>query len=229
MTIPYTYLIGWSELDRWYYGVRYQNGCSPDDLWNPYKTSSKHVKQFIRAHGDPDIIQVRKTFNNRQSALLFEHKVLRRMRVIRKEQWINKTDNRAISNTYDEQVIRAKKMGANNKGRKLSEETKRKMSEKAKLRKHSAHSEETKRKMSESHRGKTLSEEHKNNISLSLKGELNPMFGKKNEFLSSFNKNANRKGEKKSQLQQTSQEIRREGCYALSSYLYVSVSNNTVL
>lgn len=196
MTTPYTYLIGWSYLNRWYYGVRYQKGCDPNDLWNPYKTSSKHVSQFIKDHGDPDIIQVRKTFNNRQSALLFEHKVLRRMCVIRKEQWINKTDNRAINNAYDEQVARAKKMGANNRGRKLSEETKRKMSEKAKLRKHSTHSEETKRKMSESHRGKTLSESHRNNISSSLKGELNPMFGKKNEFLSSFNKNADRKGEK---------------------------------
>lgn len=42
----YTYLIGWSEYDIWYYGVRYAKGCNPADLWVKYFTSSKFVREF---------------------------------------------------------------------------------------------------------------------------------------------------------------------------------------
>lgn len=94
--IPYTYLIGWSNLNKWYYGVRYARGCSPDDLWVKYKTSSNYVKDFVREHGDPDIIQVRKTFDNVSNARLWEEKVLVRMNVIKNEKWINKNNSRSI-------------------------------------------------------------------------------------------------------------------------------------
>ena len=68
--IPYTYLIGWSKLNTWYYGSRfalksnclYETGCHPDDLFVTYFTSSKYVKNFIKLNGNPDIIQIRKTF-----------------------------------------------------------------------------------------------------------------------------------------------------------------------
>ena len=39
--------------------------------------------------------------------------------------------------------------------------------------------EETKRKMSEAHKGKVFTEEHKHNLSLSKMGSKNPMYGKK--------------------------------------------------
>jgi hypothetical protein len=42
-SISYTYLIGWSKLDKWYYGVRYASNCNPDELWVKYKTSSKQL------------------------------------------------------------------------------------------------------------------------------------------------------------------------------------------
>ena len=62
--IPYTYLIGWSKLNKYYYGVRYAKNCHPSDLWTKYFTSSKYVKQFREENGEPDIIEIRKTFSN---------------------------------------------------------------------------------------------------------------------------------------------------------------------
>ena len=41
---PYTYLIGWSKLDKWYYGCRYGINCHPDDFWKTYFTSSNGHK-----------------------------------------------------------------------------------------------------------------------------------------------------------------------------------------
>jgi hypothetical protein len=92
MNIPYTYLIGWSTLDKWYYGVRYSKKCHPDDLWNPYKTSSKLVAKFIKKFGDPDVIIIRKTFDSVNKARCWEHKVLVRLNVINKDRWINGHD-----------------------------------------------------------------------------------------------------------------------------------------
>ena len=55
---PYTYMIGWSRLDQWYYGARYAQNCHPSDLWTTYFTSSKTVASFRELYGEPDIIRV---------------------------------------------------------------------------------------------------------------------------------------------------------------------------
>ena len=94
--MPYTYLLGWSDLDRYYYGVRFAKDCNTTDLWVTYFTSSKYVKEFRRIHGEPDIVQIRKEFDDIEMARLWEHKVLRRLRVVNNEKWINKTDNISI-------------------------------------------------------------------------------------------------------------------------------------
>ena len=31
---PYTYLIGWSTLNKYYYGVQFNKKANPDDLWS---------------------------------------------------------------------------------------------------------------------------------------------------------------------------------------------------
>lgn len=49
--IPYTYLIGWTEHNIWYYGVRYAIGCNPKELFLSYFTSSEYVKDFIELNG----------------------------------------------------------------------------------------------------------------------------------------------------------------------------------
>ena len=88
---PYTYLIGWSALNIWYYGVRFAKNCTPDDLWVKYFTSSKHVKEFRKLHGDPDVVEIRKEFTNKQDALLWEHKVLRRLGVKSRNDFLNRS------------------------------------------------------------------------------------------------------------------------------------------
>lgn len=91
--IPYTYLLGWSEHNVYYYGVQYANNkqtiANPTNLWVSYYTSSLHVKDFISRNGDPDIIQIRKTFTNKTDAQAWEVKVLRRLDVRNKSKWLN--------------------------------------------------------------------------------------------------------------------------------------------
>lgn len=65
------------------------------------------------------------------------------------------------------------------KGKKHSEETKKKISEAKKGKKLGPHSEEQKRKMSEAHKGKVFSEEHKRKLSEAHKGKPAPNKGKK--------------------------------------------------
>jgi hypothetical protein len=90
--VPYTYLIGWTKHDKWYYGVRYAKHCDPTDLWITYFTSSDYVRRFVEEFGQPDVIQIRKTFDAVDDARKWEERVLRRMRVVLNERWINKTD-----------------------------------------------------------------------------------------------------------------------------------------
>lgn len=94
----YTYLIGWTNHDRWYYGVRYARGCSPSELWKTYFTSSRYVKEFREQYGEPDIIKVRKVFKDKDSAILWENRVLKRLNVIYNDRWLNRTNNLAIRN-----------------------------------------------------------------------------------------------------------------------------------
>lgn len=114
MNQPYTYLIGWSKLDRWYYGVRYSINCNPNDLWNPYKTSSEIVKKFLEEHGEPDIITVRKIFADVDSAKIWEEKVLKRMHVVSSPKWLNMNDRQAPPILFGH---------VHNRGRKQSPET----------------------------------------------------------------------------------------------------------
>lgn len=94
---PYTYLIGWKHLNKWYYGVRFSKNCNPNDLWKTYFTSSKHVKKFIKENGNPNVIQVRKIFNTPEQAQIFEHKVLKRLKVINNNKWLNLTASKSVN------------------------------------------------------------------------------------------------------------------------------------
>lgn len=111
MTTPYTYLIGWTDHNKWYYGVRYADNCHPSELWLSYKTSSSAVSNFVAKHGDPQVIQVRKTFCSKDSARLWEHRVLRRLNVVRNEKWLNRTDNKSITPLYGNDHPNAKRRG----------------------------------------------------------------------------------------------------------------------
>ena len=65
------------------------------------------------------------------------------------------------------------------KGKHLSDETKKKISESKKGKKRGPHSEEWIRKLSEAHKGKKFSEEHKRKLSEAHKGRQGPNKGKK--------------------------------------------------
>ncbi len=91
--MPYTYLIGWTSLNLWYYGVRYSVKAHPTDLWVTYFTSSKRVKQLREKYGEPDVIQIRKTFGDPHKAKDWEDKILRRMNTKFDSKWINQTMN----------------------------------------------------------------------------------------------------------------------------------------
>ena len=94
--MAYTYLIGWTKYNKWYYGVRFSKNCKSEELWKNYFTSSKHVKQFRSDNGEPDIIQIRKTFSDKYKAINWENTVLKRMNVVLDSKWLNKTDNKSI-------------------------------------------------------------------------------------------------------------------------------------
>ena len=89
LNTPYTYHICWSKLNVHYYGVRYSRACHPYDLWTIYFTSSKSVKDFRKQHGDPDIIEIRKTFTNKDDAGMWELQVLQRLNAANRIDWLN--------------------------------------------------------------------------------------------------------------------------------------------
>ena len=145
---PYTYLIGWSDLDRWYYGVRYAQNCHPSDFWVNYFTSSRHVKEFREEHGEPDVIQIRNVFDTPEKAILWEERVLTRLKAGLSERWLNQ------------------KIGWNG-GVPMSDLHRKKIS---KALTGKPKSDEHKRKNSLARLGSTLKESHKQNISSALKG-----------------------------------------------------------
>jgi hypothetical protein len=121
MTIynPYTYLIGWSKLNKWYYGVRFAKKCHPSDLWVKYFTSSKQVKEYRAKFGEPDIIKVRKLFVNAEAAICWEEKVLRRLNVLTNEIWLNQNISGAIRSNTHKTYIRTPKIREKQKIKKI--------------------------------------------------------------------------------------------------------------
>lgn len=97
---PYCYLIGWVSLNLWYYGVRYGKSCHPSDLFVSYFTSSKEVSKSIKSYGVPDVIQIRKVFYSKESAINHENKVINRLDMVKKDNWLNRCRSKCIS-SYD--------------------------------------------------------------------------------------------------------------------------------
>lgn len=180
--MPYTYLLGWSEHNKYYYGVRFAKNCTPDDLWREYKTSSKHVKKFAEIYGDPDIIQVRKIFKEVGDAREWESRVLRKMHVVSDSRFLNKTDNKSIDS-----------MAAGHgkaKGRRHAEETKEKIRQKNIGK---ALSSETKQKISATFQSKCESEKKRIQElkSTKLRGRVAWNKGLKYSLLNANNKGVN--------------------------------------
>ena len=125
---PYTYLIGWTEQNKWYYGVRFAKKCHPNDLWTTYFTSSNYVKKFRKEYGEPDIVEVRKIFTCSQKARDWETKVIKRLNIVESDEWLNRTDN--TNKFYHEGPINdkhRKSISESNKNRIIKDETREKL------------------------------------------------------------------------------------------------------
>lgn len=152
--MPFTYLIGWSLHNLWYYGVRYKKGSTTNDLWTIYFTSSKKVKKIREELGEPDVIQIRKIFSSIETAKAWETKVLRRLKVISKDKWINESVGKPI--------------GGWNEGTRHSEKTKTKLRN---IFLGKSLSFETKDKIRLAMKQRKLTDEHKTKIALAHKGK----------------------------------------------------------
>ena len=124
--IPFTYLIKHVPTNRYYYGVKYKKGCHPYDLWTKYFTSSKKVKGLIRRYGKKSFIfEIRKTFKTAQQAVNWEYKVLKRMRVIYRDDFLNQSDNQRVDSKLLSKIRKGK--GNPMYGKKMTEQHKKKI------------------------------------------------------------------------------------------------------
>jgi hypothetical protein len=108
-SIPFTYLLKHISTNKYYYGVRFKKGCHPNDLWTKYFTSSKKVKGLIKRYGKKSFIfEIRKTFKTPQKALNWEYKVLKRLKVIHRNDFLNLTDNKSVDPKYLSKINKGK-------------------------------------------------------------------------------------------------------------------------
>lgn len=176
--MPYTYLIGWSDRDLWYYGCRYSADCNPSDLWKTYFTSSIYVKEMIEQYGDPDVIQIRRKFDDRMKCRIWESKVLRRMNAARDVRWLNRHDG---SEKFIPPIT-------------VSEKTRRKISKSSKGQKRPNRTKEHCMNISRAKKGMKFTEEQRKKMSEIRSGKGNPNYGKKT---SDETKQKIREGQKK--------------------------------
>lgn len=115
--MPYTYLIGWSHLGKYYYGCQYGREAKPSNLWSSYFTSSDIVSKFRQQFGEPDIVEVRKVFVTSESCVRFEQKVLSKLHKIdpftsNSSKWLNSNVSGAI--LLNEQQLKDKGIRSGN-------------------------------------------------------------------------------------------------------------------
>ena len=86
---PYTYLIGWTDLDVWYYGRRTAKGCHPEELFITYFTSSNIVDDVRAEYGEPDVIKVHKYFSTIDACKKQEERFLKRVGAAKNPRFLN--------------------------------------------------------------------------------------------------------------------------------------------
>jgi hypothetical protein len=182
MSIYYTYLLKHIPTNTFYYGVRFAEGCHPDEFWKTYFTSSKKkIPELREQYGDDSFeFEIRRTFTNKQKAIEWESKVLRRMRVLEYPKiWLNRTDNKAILNEISPtlgRVLNEKQKNAiaeANKKRIISDETREKLKARPRTQGFSgkSHSEESRFKIKKSLEGRIPWNKGKKGVKTSNKGQ----------------------------------------------------------
>ena len=105
-TQPFTYIIKFKPTNQWYYGVRWARGCSPNDLWTTYFTSSRHIKALIKEHGlEAFHARVSKIFKTKEEATNHERRFLFRVKAASNGAFINKRNNMPEFSAYGLKII----------------------------------------------------------------------------------------------------------------------------
>ena len=132
--MAYTYHLYHKPTGKHYYGARYRKDkCDPNDFWKNYFTSSTLVHDLINEYGiDSFQYSIRKVFETPEEAIAWESKFLKKVNAQHDPNWINRHNgsNRFIGphKLTDETK---NKIASKIKGIKRSEETKKKLREKA--------------------------------------------------------------------------------------------------
>lgn len=88
----YTYLLKCVPTNEFYYGVKYSKDSDPTTFWKTYFTSSVPVLKRIDIFGkDAFEYEIRKTFTCPKKARIWEDKVLRKLNVISRCDFLNKS------------------------------------------------------------------------------------------------------------------------------------------
>ena len=101
IVVAYTYLLTHKITLEKYYGFRSQGICEShkpeDDLGIIYFSSSARVHELIDRYG-PDSFdyEIRKSFTSVDRAREWEHKALRRLKVINRHEWLNQSCGRSF-------------------------------------------------------------------------------------------------------------------------------------
>lgn len=99
MIKAYTYYLYHKPTNKKYYGVRWAKNCSPNELWVKYFSSSKKIWKLIEIYGKESFyFEIRKTFDNIDKAILWEEKVLKRLKVLTNPDWLNQNISGCIKN-----------------------------------------------------------------------------------------------------------------------------------
>lgn len=90
----FTYILKFKPTNQWYYGVRWAVGCSPDDLWTTYYSSSTAVLNLIKEFGkDAFEFRVSRVFDTVEKAIAHEKRFLERVKAASNGAFINKRNN----------------------------------------------------------------------------------------------------------------------------------------
>ena len=143
---PYTYYVLHIPTGKKYYGSKYGKSSDPELFWKPggYFTSSEKVKKLIEEYGmDSFKAEVRKVFETPEQALNYEYKFLKKVKALFNKDWLNenlggeKFRYFGPASEKTKEKMRARKMtlesnlkrSLSQKGKIISEETRKKMSE----------------------------------------------------------------------------------------------------
>ena len=154
--LPFTYVLTFKPTGQRYYGVRYAKNAHPSQLWKTYFTSSKVIKNLLKEHGTEVFeVAVRRTFRSKESAVIWESKVLKRLDASHNKNWFNQVNGDANFASILEWSDEAK-------------------AEYSKRRKGIQFSEEHKANLAKAKQGTKQSDEHKAKRSAALKGRTRP-------------------------------------------------------